>query len=515
MKKFFKDPYSRWGALIIVCGAILILFNNWVNKATITIGFEAINDALAPVYIGIVLAFLMCPLYNLLVGKLYYRLCAMDEGDSKVRPVFNSFQSYRRRELLELPLATKKRKNLGAARMIASAICLIVVIGIVALLVYFVAPQLIETSKVLVNTGPEKLDYLTKFVSDHLGKYPSLAKKVEDMTNLGYTEVMNWIKMQLTSEKAQDFATIISNGVFSVLDALMNAVIGVLIMVYLLNYKEKLFAIARKLSAAIFKEKTAQNIREFVEILDTTLVDFVVGRILDSAIIGVITFVAMSVLQIPFAPMISVIIGVTNVIPFFGPFIGAIPSIMILLIEQPIDALWFTIMIFLIQQLDGNVIGPKIVGNAIGIESFWVLVAVLVGGSLFGFLGMVFAVPVFALIYRYVNKLTRKRLYSMDKDYKTTDYMTLEELGIEISEIDMSMKGGKSVLFRRRKSATEKIEEKLEHVVDDSQLIDTTLKEDATEDAVIEADASIEIDEIDETAEILNSIVKDEEDADK
>lgn len=503
MKKFFKNPYVRGGALLIICGAILLLFNHWLNKATITIGFEAINDALAPVYIGIVLTFLLCPIYNFLVGKLYRQLCSFDNKEDHVNLNYNSFHSYRPREIVELPEATKKRRNLSVARGVASVICLITVIGVVALLIYFVAPQLIETSKVLVNTGPEKLDYLSKFLSDHLGKYPTLAKKVEDVTNLGYTEVMNWIKMQLTSEKAQDFATVVSNGVFSVLDALMNAVIGVLIMVYLLNYKEKLFAIARKLSAAIFSEKTQQNILEFVDILDTTLIDFVVGRILDSAIIGIITFLAMSAIGLPFAPMISVIIGVTNVIPFFGPFIGAIPSIMILLIEQPIDAVWFAIMIFLIQQLDGNVIGPKIVGNAIGIESFWVLVAVLVGGSLFGFMGMVLGVPVFALIYKYVNKLTRKRLYSINKDYKTTDYMTLEEFGIDISEIDMSKKGGKIPLFRRRKDVASKIKEQSEHVVEDSQLIDTTTKEEYVDQAVKEA------------TELMNTIIKDEENANK
>ena len=438
--------------LFVVCGASLILFNNWINKATITIGFEAINRALSPVYIGIVLAFLMCPLYNYLVGRIYHGLQRMD-GHSM--PAMNSFHSYRAAEVASLPASVKNRKNLSTSRIISSFICLVTVIGFVALMIYFVAPQLITTSKALVDTAPDRLDYITEYVARRFSKYPTLAEKIETAANMGFKEVMDWIKLQLTSDKAQDFAAVISTGVVSVIGALLNTFVGVLVMVYLLNYKEKLFAIVRKFSAAVFKEKTQDNLKELVAIIDTTFVDFIVGRILDSTIIGILTFICMTVFGMPYAPMISVIIGVTNVIPFFGPFIGAVPSVIILLIEHPTDAFWFILMILLIQQLDGNVIGPKIVGSAIGIESFWVLVAVLVGGKLFGFMGMVLGVPVFAVIYKYINKLVRKKLYGEKKHYKTTDYMTFEEFGIDISEVELGKVQKKSLI--RRKSRKRKL----------------------------------------------------------
>ena len=143
------------------------------------------------------------------------------------------------------------------------------------------------------------------------------------------------------------------------------------------------------------------------------------------------------IFDIPFALMISVIVGITNIIPFFGPFIGAIPSIFILMLEQPIDALYFIIIIIVIQQIDGNIIGPKIVGNALGISSFWVLLSVLVGGGLFGFPGMALGVPVFAVVYRYVDKITMNSLKRKEKRTDTAYYFSLEPYGLEDDEMDL------------------------------------------------------------------------------
>ena len=151
--------------------------------------------------------------------------------------------------------------------------------------------------------------------------------------------------------------------------------------------------------------------------------------------------------------MISVIVGVTNIIPFFGPFIGAVPSIILLLTEDPMDALYFAIIILIIQQIDGNIIGPKVMGNAIGISSFWVLIAVLVGGGLFGFGGMVLGVPVFAVIYRYIDKLTIRQLKQREKPTATSDYVSLEAYGIDEKEIgaDPVQKKSEPVIRKIRK----------------------------------------------------------------
>lgn len=449
MKRFLKNPYTKAGVVVILCGAALILFNKWVTGNELTIGFDAINSALLPIYIGIVLAFLMCPIYNRTVKYTYNTL--KDMADNPL-PEFNSFHSHRAKAAAERPREIQLRNNLKLARAIASAVCLVVVIGVIALLIYFVAPQLIVSTKTLLETAPDRLTALTEWLAARLGRYPTLSRKIEDMANLGFTEIMNWLRLQVASDKAQDFATLISTGVFSVLGAVINAFVGILVMVYLLNYKESLFAIGRKIVAATCKEKTSRNISEFVEVIDNTFVDFIVGRIIDSAIIGVLTFVLMCAFEFPYAPMISVVIGVTNIIPFFGPFIGAIPSTIILLIDNPTDAIWFVVMILLVQQLDGNVIGPKVMGSTIGINSFWVLVAVLVGGSLFGFLGMVFGVPTFAVIYKYVDKITSNKLSAMNTASDTDSYLNLDELGVDINEIELNdNRKGVGLLRRNRR----------------------------------------------------------------
>ena len=157
--------------------------------------------------------------------------------------------------------------------------------------------------------------------------------------------------------------------------------------------------------------------------------------------------------------MLSVIVGVTNVIPFFGPFIGAIPSVFILLLENPIEALYFVIIIIVIQQLDGNVIGPKIVGNAIGIGSFWVLISVLIGGGLFGFAGMALGVPVFAVFYRYADKLMTNSLKSKEKNTHTSYYYSLETYGLEDDEVELEpeKKKQQSLFSKFRKESGHKL----------------------------------------------------------
>jgi predicted PurR-regulated permease PerM len=204
---------------------------------------------------------------------------------------------------------------------------------------------------------------------------------------------------------------------------------------------------------ATFSQKRKATLYEFAGIVNETFIGFIVGRIIDSFIIGVLTYIVLKICAIPFALMLSVIVGVTNIIPFFGPFIGAIPSVFILLLENPIEALYFIIIIIVIQQLDGNVIGPKIVGNALGIGSFWVLVSVLIGGGLFGFPGMALGVPVFAVFYKYADKMMTNNLKRKEKNTHTSYYYSLEAYGLEDDEVELEPDHSKqqSLFSRLRK----------------------------------------------------------------
>lgn len=407
-RKIKESPYFKASVTILISGGLLIIFSSWIRNRQITLGFETVNRTLAPVYIGVILAFILCPVYNAFVGYFYTWFKKDGPGG---------------------------RKLFIAARVISSVICVILVVGLIGLLIYFVVPQLIDTILGLAETMPERLAAFSEWLETHFSRFPQLAKWVDNIANAGSRDVLEWTSENILRGDAMNIANTISSGVFTAVKYVANVLVGLLIMVYLLNFKEHIFAITRKIVSATCGQKRRDSLYEFATIVNETFIGFIVGRIIDSFIIGVLTFVVLKIFVIPFPLMISVIVGVTNVIPFFGPFIGAIPSVILLLLEDPMEALYFIIIILVIQQLDGNVIGPKIVGDSLGISSFWVLIAVLVGGGLFGFTGMVFGVPVFAVAYRYINKVMTRRLVQKGRPTTTTDYFSLDAYGIDDEEL--------------------------------------------------------------------------------
>ena len=431
-RKFRESPYFRAGLTVLICGGILIMFHNWVTNTHFSVGFETLGKTMAPVLIGGVFAFILCPVYNTCVKRSYRRMLkgAKRKGFS-IGAMIVTDNTERKVDKAE------KRRILTAARAFASLVCVIIVVGLVGLFVYFVVPQVVESAINLINTMPQRLETLSNWCAKHLAHFPLIAKWVDNIANAGNSEILTWVQKYILSGDAVSIATMISNGVMTAVSYVANAFVGLLIMVYLLNYKERLFAIMRKIVNATCGQKRKAALYEFASIVNETFIGFIVGRIIDSFIIGVLTFIVLTVCKIPFALMISVIVGITNVIPFFGPFIGAIPSVFILMLERPIYAFYFVIIILIIQQIDGNIIGPKIVGNAIGISSFWVLISVLIGGGMFGFAGMALGVPVFAVIYRYIDKITTARLKHKEKDTTTAYYYSLEPYGLEDDEVEL------------------------------------------------------------------------------
>ena len=173
----------------------------------------------------------------------------------------------------------------------------------------------------------------------------------------------------------------------------------------------------------MFREEHVYWVLRGAAKVDSIFAGFVRGKLLDSIIIGVMCFVGCSILKFPYTPLVSVIVGVTNVIPFFGPFLGAIPSTFLILLVSPMQALYFVLFVLLLQQLDGNIIGPKILGDKTGLSSLWVIIAILVGGSFFGLAGMFFGVPVCACLYSFASFLTRRALKERGMPGETAAYL--------------------------------------------------------------------------------------------
>lgn len=426
IKKINKSPYFKAMLVFIIGGFTLMLLNNLIRTADAGDLIKKINSALMPLYIGIVIAFLLCPIYNRIVGKTFklinrkaYSASSGTEAASEVKKALK-----------------KGNRILIVSRVIGTIICLAILVLFVTLIAYLVIPELFNSVVNVMYKIPSGMTNLREWSHAHLSKYPPLIKQIDTITNTGTTDIIAWIQANILNVRdAGNLATQISNGLFHAMKTIINIVVGMLIAIYLLNFKDRIFAISRKIVAATCSEKRASGLFQFAYIINTTFIGYIVGRIIDGIIIGVITFIVMSLFGIPLPILCSVIVGITNIIPFFGPFIGAIPAALLITLESPIHAVYFLIFDLIIQQIDGNIIGPKVVGTAIGMSSFWVLIAVIVGGGLFGFLGMALGVPVFAVIYRYVNMAVTKKLENKEKALFSDDYYYLEPYKLDAGEV--------------------------------------------------------------------------------
>lgn len=277
------------------------------------------------------------------------------------------------------------------------------------LLFSILIPQLYQSIMTLVGNLQTYYNTVYKWVTQLLERNPNLASTVSAAIDKYWGEVTKWFTGTFLPQ-AQQTITMLTTGVVNVVLFFKNFFIGVIVSVYLLALKERFAIGARKLLYGYLDEPKYRHTMRAVSKANTIFSGFVRGKLLDSFIIGVLCFIGSTILKLPYAPLVSVIVGVTNIIPFFGPFLGAIPSAFLILLVSPIKCLYFVIFILVLQQLDGNVIGPKILGGSTELPSFWVIVAILIGGGFFGVAGMFLGVPVFACLYAAIGYYSGKRL---------------------------------------------------------------------------------------------------------
>ena len=330
-----------------------------------------------------------------------------------LKPVCNTIEAFLRRFVPE------KWNGLISALSIAATI-LFGLLVIYALLMMII-PQLVSSVTALYYTAQANI---TKFVrwANHV-EFVESNQFINDALNSAYRALNvnldnldSWIKSNLMPSM-QNIVSGVGIGVLSVVTWVKNLVIGIIVAVYMLASRKRFVQQAKLILYSLLKPRWAELIIEEVKYADKMFGGFINGKIMDSAIIGVLCYIGCMIFKFPSALLVSVIIGVTNVIPFFGPFIGAVPATLLILIQDPIKALWFILFVLVLQQLDGNVIGPKILGNTTGLSSFWVLFAILLFGGLWGFVGMIIGVPLFAVIYDIIKKLV---FFGLRKHNETT-----------------------------------------------------------------------------------------------
>ena len=407
-KLSMKNQYVRKGLLYFAVGVALILAYYVVNHfSAVAAGFGRLNDILMPFYIGIVMAYLLCPIYNG-VTKLLYRV-----NKGRFRKPIN---------------------DLRLARVFATIISLAVLLLVVVGGIIMILPDLWDSIIGLLMGVPAAITRFINWLSDNLKSNPELMTFLEGKLDGISDTIMNWVQEKLVPG-AEALINDLSVRVIGTVGIFIDFFVALVICVYILNSKEKFIAQGQKLILAVFKKERADQIFELGRLSNQTFGGFINGKILDSIIIGIICFIMMNILKLPMAILISVIVGLTNIIPFFGPFIGMVPSALILLIIEPVAALKFIIMVLVLQQIDGNIIGPKILGKTTKLASFWVMFAIIVGGGLFGFPGMILGVPFFAIVYTYISRAINRRLEEKKLETDTLLYEDFSKYDINKEDI--------------------------------------------------------------------------------
>ena len=382
-------------------------------------GWDTIMRVLQPITFGLVIAYLINPIMKFFEKHLLH--------------------------FLE-PRVQKEKKCRKIARSIATGGAVVVFVLIVILLFAMMIPQLISSISGMVNSLPKQVDSFIDWFNGLTNSDNEIIQSLETNMMDMVTYLENWVKESFLPN-IQTYITSITSGVINMVKVLMNAIIGLIVSVYVLFSKEKFASQCKKLIYAIMRPSRANMVLHLTIKSNEIFGGFIIGKIIDSAIIGVLCFVGLSILDMPDTMLVSVIVGVTNVIPFFGPYIGAIPSAVLILLSDPKMGIYFIIFVFLLQQLDGNIIGPKILGDSTGLSAFWVVFSILFGGGMFGFVGMILGVPTFAVIYYIVKMLVNHQL---ENHTLPTDTGAYDQFGYVNNEGE----------YARVDEATEKKEEK-------------------------------------------------------
>lgn len=387
MKRYLKIGIT--GAAILASG-ILCAFVLFKMPVIISV-LKGITEILKPFLYGVVFAYLLAPLCNKIEEKLFQ---IFPKAKTKVRR-FICF--------------------------IAIVISLCVAIAVIWLIIMMIIPQVWDSVMKIIQMVPQKLIVVNNWIEHMLENQPELQAYFEEFSSQAESNIDSLLNVD-TIQKVQSIINSLSVQLFGVLGVVKNIFLGLLISAYLLGSRKIFGAQAGLILHGVFSDKWAKIIEEEIRYTDKMFNGFLVGKIIDSAIIGLLCFAGTSIMGFEAPAFISVIIGITNIIPFFGPFIGAIPCGLLLLLENPMHCLYFIIFIFVLQQLDGNVIGPKILGNTTGVSSFWVLFAILLFGGMWGVVGMVIGVPLFAVIYDIIRKLVYRGLRKHKRESMIADY---------------------------------------------------------------------------------------------
>lgn len=394
-KKYIRIGFIAFTVIAAsICFYYLIFhgdrFSNRINE---------LLTVISPVMYGIIIAYLLTPLVNGLETNLLK------------------------------PILQRMKYTSNRAQKYMRGISIIMTLIIVGVLIYtffsILIPNIITSVKSISVQFPTYIENLTNWSARFLADNPDIEVMVVRFLDTYSEEFYGYLNNTIVPQM-ETIVKQVSLSMISLLKILWNFIIGFVISIYVMYSKETFAGQAKKLVYSVFRTTTANQFIKDVRFASDTFIGFISGKIIDSFIIGCICFVGTSLLKIPYALLVSVIVGVTNIIPFFGPYLGAIPSAVLILMVSPVKCAYFIIFILILQQVDGNLIGPKILGESTGLSGFWIIFSITVFGGILGIPGMIIGVPLFAVLYTFVRRHTNMMLEKRGLPTQTEQYLNVD-----------------------------------------------------------------------------------------
>lgn len=403
-KRLINSKYFKWGltAFLVIVFSILFLFTVY-NMNTVSQGVSKVFNVIMPVIIGIVIAYLINPIMRFIEVDLIEKN-------------------------IEKSGKTITKKAHTRHRVEALVLAFIIISYLVFAFFKSVVPELIYSIRSIISHFDTYYNNVVNLFNSIIANNGILAEN--DITSFinEHSDDISSFFTESFIPNIKDMLQTVSVGVVSTVGALFDLILGIIIAIYLLLSKEKYIGMVKKMMYALFDREKINNLLVDLRFVNKTFGGFLVGKIIDSIIIGILCYIGLSIMGMPYVMLISVIVGVTNIIPFFGPYLGAIPSAFLILLVNPKMCLYFIIFILVLQQVDGNIIGPAILGNSIGVSSFWIIVSITVFGGFFGVFGMLIGVPLFACFYAFLrrrinNLLIKKKMSIATFRYSSAEYV--------------------------------------------------------------------------------------------
>ncbi|MEF9917289.1 MAG: AI-2E family transporter [Lachnospiraceae bacterium] len=395
-----RQYFNRGISIFLVIAASILFYFLFLRFTNIFSGFVTIVNILKPILYGLIIAYLLRPIVEAVEERIIPFLEQKFPKEDKVKKV---------------------------ARGIGIAVALIIAVTVIIMLCNMVIPELYSSIRNMIYTVPSQLNQLVSEVTSMAKGDSALSILMTNVLEKGAETFQVWLRTDLLKQ-TNILMSNLTVGVINFISGILNIVIGFIVSIYVMSSKEQFSSQCKKIVYAMLTPEHANMVLHITKKSNSIFGGFIIGKIIDSIIIGIICFISLTIMEMPYTVLVSVVVGVTNVIPFFGPYIGAIPSAILIILDNPMKGIYFIIFIIVLQQVDGNIIGPKILGDSTGLSAFWVVFAILLGGGLFGFVGMIMGVPTFAVFYYIVGmvinqRLEKKKLPTMSEDYDEMSYV--------------------------------------------------------------------------------------------